>query len=113
MNAKEVIKELIKNNPNVSTVAELERLLNISNGTINKWDKAKPSVEALSKVADYFDVSVDYLLGRKNQEATDEKLNQTALMFRVNESEIPEDKREEFRKDVEKYLDFLKTKLND
>lgn len=46
------------------TVAELERKTGISNGQIRKWDKSTPGVDKLKKVADYFDVSTDYLLGR-------------------------------------------------
>lgn len=42
----------------------LEAELGFGNGTIVKWDKASPNSEKLSKVADYFHVSVDYLLGR-------------------------------------------------
>ena len=38
--------------------------MGFGNGTIVKWDKASPNSEKLSKVADYFHVSVDYLLGR-------------------------------------------------
>lgn len=47
-----------------TTLAELERTLNFGNGTINKWDKRSPSSDKLREVADYFDVTVDYLLGR-------------------------------------------------
>ena len=38
----------------------------LNHSAITDWKsgKAKPSAEALSKLADYFDVSVDYLLGR-------------------------------------------------
>lgn len=46
------------------TFAALERRLDFGNGTIRKWDKATPSGDKLVKVADYFSVSVDYLLGR-------------------------------------------------
>ena len=48
------------------SVAELERTLGFGNGSISKWNKQSPSVDKLNKVADYFDVSVDYLLGRTN-----------------------------------------------
>ena len=45
---------------------QLEVGAQLSNASIQAWSngKAKPSVDALIKVADYFGVSVDYLLGR-------------------------------------------------
>ena len=46
------------------TFAALERRLDFGNGTIRKWDNATPSGDKLVKVADFFSVSVDYLLGR-------------------------------------------------
>lgn len=46
------------------TIAELERKLDFGQGSISKWKKQSPSSERLQKVADYFDVSTDYLLGR-------------------------------------------------
>ena len=46
------------------TLAALERRLDFGNGTIRKWDNATPSGDKLAKVADFFCVTVDYLLGR-------------------------------------------------
>ena len=46
------------------TFAELERNVGISNGQIRRWDNSSPKTENVQKVADYFNVSVDYLLGR-------------------------------------------------
>lgn len=46
------------------TVAEVERKTGISNGQIRRWDTSSPKTENVQKVADYFNVSVDYLLGR-------------------------------------------------
>lgn len=45
---------------------KLTKDLNLSNSAITDWKKgkAKPSVDALIKIADYFNVSTDYLLGR-------------------------------------------------
>lgn len=44
----------------------LEKKIGLTQGTIKNWraGKNKISAEALSKLADYFNVSVDYLLGR-------------------------------------------------
>lgn len=47
------------------TFASLERELKFGNGTIRKWDNATPSGDKLAKVADFFNVSVDYLLDRE------------------------------------------------
>lgn len=58
----ERLKYLMKEN-NV-TFAQLERTLGFSNGSMARWEKSSPSVEKVQKVADYFNVSVDYLLGR-------------------------------------------------
>lgn len=46
------------------TIKRLEGCLGISNGSISKWQTSSPKAETLSKLADYFGVSVDYLLGR-------------------------------------------------
>lgn len=46
------------------TLAELERKLSFSNGSMSRWNERTPSVDRVKKVADYFDVSTDYLLGR-------------------------------------------------
>lgn len=48
------------------SAAEVSRNTYIKPQVITQWKqgKQKPSADALSKLADYFDVSVDYLLGR-------------------------------------------------
>ena len=46
------------------SIRRLEENIGFGNGTINRWRKNTPGVDKLSKVADYFKVSTDYLLGR-------------------------------------------------
>ena len=54
------------------TLASMERELGFSQGSMRKWDDSIPSADKLQKVADYFGVSVDYLLGRdSNATVTD------------------------------------------
>ncbi|HBJ8545853.1 helix-turn-helix transcriptional regulator [Listeria monocytogenes] len=51
-------------------ISELERVLEMGQNSLYKWKSQKPTVDKLQKVADYFHVSVDYLLERtdiKNQ----------------------------------------------
>ncbi|NME31335.1 helix-turn-helix domain-containing protein [Ligilactobacillus ruminis] len=46
------------------SIRRLEENIGFGNGTINRWRKNTPGVDKLSKAADYFKVSTDYLLGR-------------------------------------------------
>lgn len=45
-----------------TNVSTLEKELGFGNGTIRKWAKAYPSADKLKKIANYFGVTVDYLL---------------------------------------------------
>lgn len=63
MSLRDKIKVLAVQNK--ISVAELERTLGFGNGSISKWNKQSPSVEKLKQVADFFHVSMDYLLGRE------------------------------------------------
>ncbi len=47
---------------------ELARTLNLSNASISYWENCKqePTASAIFKLAQYFDVSIDYLLGLEN-----------------------------------------------
>lgn len=86
------------------TIAELERKLDFSHGSISKWDKQSPSSERLQKVADYFLVSTDYLLDRVDipNWATEQNvldieralhLNSTAVVY--DGIELTEDEKEQ------------------
>ncbi|MGG2113977.1 helix-turn-helix transcriptional regulator [Lysinibacillus pakistanensis] len=49
------------------SVVELEEKLGFSRNSLYSWKKNNPSSEKLEKVADFFKVSTDYLLGRTNE----------------------------------------------
>ena len=46
--------------------AELSRAIKVSGATVSEWinGKKQPTADNIILVADYFDVSADYLLGR-------------------------------------------------
>lgn len=48
-------------------LAELERITNLSNGTINRWKNSVPRVDGLNEVAKYFNVSLDYLVNGEDK----------------------------------------------
>lgn len=45
------------------TLMGLERELGLSTSTVRRWDTMRPSADKVLKVAQYFHVSTDYLLG--------------------------------------------------
>lgn len=47
---------------------KLEKELGFSNGSISKWKNSTPNPERLKKLADYFGVSVEYLMTGKEKE---------------------------------------------
>ncbi|MDT2635476.1 helix-turn-helix transcriptional regulator [Enterococcus dongliensis] len=58
--------KILADNQKIS-IRRLEEILGYGNGTIRRWEKQTPGVDKIQKVADYFDVSVDYLLGRTDK----------------------------------------------
>lgn len=62
----EKIKELRSERKLTSN--ELAKFLEVSGSIVLKWEKAQRSatIDNLSKVADFFGVSTDYLLGRED-----------------------------------------------
>ncbi|MBE8862572.1 helix-turn-helix domain-containing protein [Enterococcus faecium] len=58
----ERVKELCKKRG--ISISELENRIGFGKNSIYKWKTQSPKVETLQKVADYFHVSTDYLLGR-------------------------------------------------
>lgn len=46
------------------SLPQLEVELGLGNGTISRWRTSSPNTDKLQKIADYFSVSMDYLLGR-------------------------------------------------
>ena len=49
------------------SLPQLEVKLGLGNGTISRWKTSSPNTDKLQKIADYFNVSMDYLLGRDVQ----------------------------------------------
>lgn len=59
---------------------ELAKILHVSQQTVTAWEtgKAEPSSSAISNLADYFNVTTDYLLGR-SEKKDDNKVDYVAL----------------------------------
>lgn len=66
------------------TFKALEKELGFGNGTIRRWGTSKPAISAVVKVASYFNVSVDYLLGLSSYRQHD---NQNITVSKLGLSE--------------------------
>lgn len=87
------------------TQAELAKLLSIGESTISFYESGKrqPDYETLIRLADFFNVSVDYLIGR-----TDNKNNSGIETLAAHRSDDPlNELPEEARKSLEEFKEFI------
>ncbi|WP_152658310.1 helix-turn-helix domain-containing protein [Oceanobacillus sp. CFH 90083] len=57
------------------TITELEEKVGFGRNSMYSWKKNKPSTDKLEKVADYFNVTTDYLLGRSLKSIVENELS--------------------------------------
>ncbi len=76
MNLTDRIRQLCETHG--ETLASLERKMDFGNGTIRRWEKTSPASDKLAKIADYFNVTVDYLLGRDENSHADNNFASTS-----------------------------------
>ncbi|SLB62141.1 Helix-turn-helix domain [Mycobacteroides abscessus subsp. massiliense] len=81
------------------SIAELERNLGLSTNVLYKLKNQKTSTERVEAIADYFNVSVDYLLGR-----TDSPVETIAAHH------DGEDWTEEELEEIERFKEFVRLK---
>ena len=71
------------------TQEQLAEKLNVTNQSVSKWEKDinAPDIALLVELADLFDTSVDYLLGRKESEplvvTTPKSIDQLVFKIRI------------------------------
>lgn len=87
------------------SVAELERHLGFSNGSLYKWSKTSPSIDKVKTVADYFNVSTDYLLGRSKD------VDDPISYFRIDTTGLSEGEVADMKKELSDYAKYLKSKV--
>lgn len=64
------------------TQAKLAEILGVGRTTITMYEKGTivPPADILRKLADYFNVSVDYLLGREEKDSTETMANKASVL---------------------------------
>ncbi|TCS80347.1 helix-turn-helix domain-containing protein [Tepidibacillus fermentans] len=85
------------------TMKELGNLFNLAESTISGYENEtrKPDMEIIKQFADFFEVSVDYLLGRTNDPSPSlpEELEDPEIsVFFKDYLSSPKEKQEELRK---------------
>lgn len=92
--------------------AEMAEILHISRQSYNFYENGQrePKIDMLLKMADYFGVSVDYLLGRPNPptafNGVDPETAQQRLQNKISIADT------ETAAEVENYLDYLNAQKN-
>ena len=117
----EKIKKLAKERG--ITLIQLEENLGYSRNTLYKLKTQKPNAERIAEIADYFNVSTDYLLGRTDNPiiAKDDKANEylgpaeTELVaaFRNQTQNMTEEEKVRFNKAIESLMVTAKTLMDD
>lgn len=117
----EKIKELADNRG--ISLMKLEEDLGYSRNTLYKLKSQKPNAERISEIADYFNVSTDYLLGRTDNPAiaSDNKANanlgpaETELVaaFRNQTQNMTEEEKVRFNNAIESLMVTAKTLMDD
>ena len=88
------------------SINKLEERLGYSRNTIYNLKTKKPNAERIAEIADYFNVSTDYLLGRtdnpriasdeQNDPAVDNLTRQAIVMFRKETEGLSDSEKERF-----------------
>ena len=103
----------LANQRNMS-LPDLENATGLGNGTISRWKNASPNTDKLTKVADYLNVSVDYLLGREISDTDNTAKNETERKLLVlcrKAGEVPKEEKEAILKNFEATMDmYLRAK---
>ena len=87
------------------SLAKAERDLGFSNGIISTWKTGKASQDKINSLADYFNVSTDYLLGRSKD------VDDPVSYFRIDTTGLSEDEVADMKKELSDYAKYLKSKV--
>ena len=104
------------------SINSLEETLGYSRNTIYSMKSKKPNAERLQEIADYFNVSTDYLLGRTDNPRiasdasiidTDPIEEQTLVMFRKATEDMSDDEKERFNKALSRMMKTARDLVKD
>jgi len=76
------------------TINKLEKEADIGRGNVARWDKHRPNIDKVQRVADYFGVSADFILtGNENKptengELTDTQHEAMELIIKMSDEQL-------------------------
>lgn len=89
---------------------QLANFLNVSQGSVGNWESGtrEPNFDIIKKIADYFDVSADYLIGRTDnpQQSIDQQLEGVEFALYGEIKELTDDEKQ----DILNFVKFTKSK---
>lgn len=86
---------------------KVEEELGLSKNVLYRMKNSdNPTKDRLELLADYFNVSVDYLLGRENEES-----NEPISYFRIDTTNLSDSEIHELQEELEEYQEFIKQKI--
>lgn len=90
------------------TQVDVAEKLGISQPAYASWERGvkKPTQDNLIKIANLFDVPVDYLVGNSEEKSDD--LDNIELLFRMNSKGLTEEEKEVFKKELIEFMEKRK-----
>lgn len=69
------------------TQEELAEIVNVTKATINSYElgRTEPNIDILIKLADYYNVTLDYLVGRENENLLTKYFNEKKQLLKIAE----------------------------
>lgn len=101
------------------TQSEMSRRLGVHRGTYSNYESGKrePDHDMTVKIANFFEVTTDFLLGKSNEpqlsEEEDQALTHEAIRFIEKLNSLPADKREKYEERIRAYLKGLEDAIED
>ena len=93
---------------------DVAQYLQISASAYGFYEQGKrfPDPETIDKLSDYFNVSIDYLLGKSNiKESAEELLKDPRTTIALhNNNGIDDELPEEAKKEIENFIEYVKNK---
>jgi len=95
------------------TQERLAKKIGLSRGSLSmiEINKREPDNKTLQKLADFFDVSVDYLLGRTNERLTADKIKEAAVTYQAPIIDCSDDTMnnlpEEAKRSIEEFKEYI------